>query len=237
MEDKRKTLVLFDVGAVLVKLDYKSFFDKAAEIRGCSREEFVQVYNASNIEIDSFTGKLSVEENLAKVAGLVSPSPHKPVSKEQVKEMIKLNWLGEVRKVVDLKARIFNAGYSVGILSNMGEFAFEIIGNQWPDVFDLYDDSMPAVYSFKVGSIKPQPEIYQHIKGYNKVIFIDDKESYLRTGIEQFGWLGIHFTPYIDPSEAIRAQHNDATKPKNNFYMAKSSKELESCLKKLGLKI
>jgi FMN phosphatase YigB (HAD superfamily) len=234
-ENKRNTLVLFDVGAVLVKLDYKSFFDKAAEIRGCAREEFVQMYNASNIEIDSILGKMDAQENLEKVGKLVSPSCH--LSNEQTGVLLKLNWPGEIREVVDLKHKVFKAGYSVGILSNIGEFAFDAIGGQWPDIFDLYDPSMPAVYSYRVGSMKPQQKIYEQVKGYGKVILIDDKESYLRTGIEHFGWIGIHFTPYIDHAEAIRAQHNDTTKPANDFYVADSQKELEGCLRKLGLKI
>jgi FMN phosphatase YigB (HAD superfamily) len=235
MNDKRKTLVLFDVGAVLVKLDYKSFFDKAAEIRRCSREDFVQAYNASNIEIDSMIGKMGVEDNLARIAELVSPS--KPISTEQVEALIKLNWPGKVSEVIDLKSRIFKAGYSIGLLSNISPFALEAIGSQWPDIFELYDDSMPAVYSYRVGSMKPRPEMYSRVKGYDNVIFIDDKESYLRTGIEQFGWIGIHFTPYIDHAEAIRAQHNDTTRPAKKFYVADSPKELEGRLRKLGLKI
>jgi FMN phosphatase YigB (HAD superfamily) len=235
MKGKRKTLVLFDVGAVLVKLDYKSFFEKAAEIKGCAKEEFVQMYNASNIEVDAMLGKISSEENLEKVARLISPSC--PLPNEQVKALLKLSWPGEIREVVDLKKRIFQAGYSIGLLSNMSPFALEAIGGKWPDIFKLYDNSMPAIYSFEVGSLKPQPEIYERAKGFERVLFIDDKESYLRTGIEQFGWTGIHFTPYIDPSEAIRAQHNDTVKPKRNFYEASSAQNLENCLKSLGINI
>lgn len=235
MNDKRSTLVLFDVGAVLVKLDYKSFFDKAAKIRGCSREEFVQVYNTSNIEVDSMIRKMSVEENLEKVANLVSPG--NPLPAEQVKALIKLNWPGKIDDVVDLKSRIFKAGYSIGLLSNISLFALETISNQWPDIFELYDDSMPKIYSYSVGTMKPHPKMYEQIKGYDKVILIDDKESYLRTGIEQFDWTGILFTPYIDHAEAIRAQHNDTTKPAKNFYVADSPKDLEGRLRKLGLKI
>jgi FMN phosphatase YigB (HAD superfamily) len=235
MKGKRKTLVLFDVGAVLVKLDYKSFFEKAAEIKGCTKEEFVQMYNASNIEVDAMLGKMSSEENLEKVARLVSPSC--PMPNEQVKALLELNWPGEIREVVDLKERIFQAGYSIGLLSNMSPFALETIGRKWPDIFKLYDNSMPAIYSFKVGSLKPQPKIYEQIKGYDKVIFIDDKESYLRTGIEQFGWAGILFTPYIDPSEAIRAQHNDSSRPAHNFYVAASGKELEKRLQGCGINV
>jgi FMN phosphatase YigB (HAD superfamily) len=235
MKGMRKTLVLFDVGAVLVKLDYKSFYEKAAQIRGCTTDEFGKVYSESNIELDALLGKISAEENLSGVANLISPNT--PIPKEQIMGLIKLNWPGEIREMIDLKSRAYRAGYSVGLLSNMSAFALDTINGQWPDVLDLYDNSMPAIYSFQVGSVKPQPEIYQQIKGYNRVIFIDDKESYLRTGIEQFGWLGIHFTPYIDPSEAIRAQHSDSTKPKHNFYATASAKDLENCLKSLGVRI
>ncbi len=235
MKGMRKTLVLFDVGAVLVKLDYKSFYEKAAQIRGCTTDEFAKVYSESNIEIDALLGKISVEENLSGVANLISPNT--PIPKEQIMGLIKLNWPGEIREMIDLKFRAYRAGYSVGLLSNMSAFALDTINRQWPDVLNLYDNSMPAIYSFQVGSVKPQPEIYQQIKGYNRVLFIDDKESYLRTGIEQFGWAGILFTPYIDPSEAIRAQHNDSSRPAHNFYVAASGKELEKRLQGCGINV
>lgn len=43
MRNNRKTLVLFDIGAVLLKLDYNSFFEKAAEIRGCLKEVGIKI--------------------------------------------------------------------------------------------------------------------------------------------------------------------------------------------------
>lgn len=235
MQDKRKTLILFDAGAVLLKLDYGSFFREASKIRGCTSEEFAKLYNKSVIETDSLSGKLSDEETLEKTSKLISP--YKPISIEETVNLIKLNWPEEISDVVNLKKRVYEAGYSIGLFSNTSNFAIETISKQWPEIFETYDTSMPKIYSFQVGSVKPQVEMYQKIKGYNRVIFIDDKESYLKTGIEKFGWVGIHFTPYIDNAESIRAQHNDTTKPEKDFYTADSIKALEKCLITLGIKI
>lgn len=237
MQDKRKTLILFDAGAVLVKLDYGSFFREASKIRGCSSEEFAKLYNESGIETDSLSGKLSDEETLEKTSKLISP--YKPISIEETVNLIKLNWPEEISDVVNLKRRVFDAGYSIGLFSNISNFALDTISNQWSEIFETYDASMPKIYSFQVGSVKPQVEMYQKIKGYDRVIFIDDKESYLRTGIEKFGWIGVHFTPYIDNAESIRSHnnHSDKTKPENNFYTVDSIKALEKCLITLSVKI
>jgi hypothetical protein len=75
------------------------------------------------------------------------------------------------------------------------------------------------------------------VRGYNTVVFIDDKESYVRVGAEH-GWKCILFTPYVDPAEAIRAVHGDTTLPKSeNVRVADSVEEVVDALKHFGLKL
>ncbi|MCK5347559.1 MAG: hypothetical protein KAR20_29320, partial [Candidatus Heimdallarchaeota archaeon] len=93
MEDKRKTLVLFDVGCVLVKLDYGSFYREAAKLAGESTplaaEEFKQRYISSGIEEQINLDQMSGPEFLDKMSKMISG---KPIDKSALCKAIDVCW-------------------------------------------------------------------------------------------------------------------------------------------------
>src|SRR3989338_5208345 len=100
-------------------------------------------------------------------------------------------WPRQVEKVVALKRKIHDAGYSVGIFSNMTELALGILSARFPEVFETYDPASPKIYSFETGSTKSEDKMYERIRGYGKVILIDDNAAYVARAVERFGWKGI----------------------------------------------
>lgn len=231
-----KTLVLFDVGAVLLGLEYNRFYEEASKIsKSQTAEQFKKNYISSNIEYEHLSGSINKSGYLKKLKILIDPKKH--ISDEELKNIIGNCWSGQIDETVELKKKNYKAGYSIGIFSNISKLGVDMISSRYPEILETYDKSFPIIYSFEVGSVKPKTPMYKKIKGYDKVILIDDKESYLKTGIEQFGWYGILFTPYIDKAEAIRAVHNDATQPLNNFRRADSISDLEKSLKYFGINI
>ena len=72
------------------------------------------------------------------------------------------------------------------------------------------------------------------IGGGENIILIDDKESYVMTAVK-LGWKGIHYSEFIDPNEAIRAQHTDQELPETNCARAKNITEVVSALKSFGV--
>ncbi len=75
--------------------------------------------------------------------------------------------------------------------------------------------------------------MYKKIEGYTKVVFIDDKEAYIKKAIEEFGWYGIVFTPLVDKEEQMRylPGHEDEIRLGNNVRIAKSIDETVRALK------
>ena len=87
-------------------------------------------------------------------------------------------------------------GYHVYILSNYSRWTYL----HTRDELSFVQDTDGALFSFEVGQIKPEPEIYQtlfsrfHLNP-KECIFIDDREENITAG-EAFGMPGIVFTSY-----------------------------------------
>ncbi len=232
-KDRQRHLVLFDIGAVLLHLDFERFYKAASSLssRYRTQEGFKEAYASSKLESDFMKGLLNSDDFLDKLRGLIDPN--REVSSEELKEIFSYRLGKPVDDVVKLKKRLRLAGYSVGIFSNTTVLDFAVF-QRYPDMLEA---TGPSIYSFQNQSLKPEPKMYGLIKGFDSVTFIDDKESYLRTGVEQFGWNGILFTPFIDRSEAIRAVHTDTSKPQERFRIANSVGELEDSLRHFGIQI
>lgn len=233
----RKTLVLFDIGAVLLELDYDTFFREAAKLSldGKSAEKFRAAYTAENLEPNFHTGKINRQDYLSRLEKLINP--RKKLSEKKLTELVGMRYKGQIDPVVELKRRLHEAGYAVGLFSNTCEIDVEIVKKRHPEMMDVYEPSNPEIFSFRAGSAKPETPMYEQIRalGFSRVVYIDDKTSYLRTGIEQFGWKGILFTPFIDKAEAMRAVHADETRPSQNFRVANSVDELTEALRYFGV--
>ncbi len=235
MNPNHSTLILFDIGGVLLELDYGQFYERAAKLSShLTAEDFKKRYIESGLEGSFLKGQLTINHYLNRIQKEIY---HEKIDKEKIIEANNRCWKHPINEVINLKKRLHETGYSIGLFSNIQPFAFEFISENYHEILEVYDSSNPAIYSNRIGSIKPEPEMYEKIKGYNKVILIEDKESYLRTGIEQFGWYGILFTPYIDKAEAIRAVHNNTEKPSKNFRVANSVEDLITSLSEFGVKL
>jgi FMN phosphatase YigB (HAD superfamily) len=204
--DKRKTLVLFDVGGVLLSLNFQNFYDRAAALSGfLTPADFKRRYVLSGIDFLACKGLVSRRESVHMLRGLIGP--REPVSDEIIESAVESAWMDPVREIVELKRRVHEAGYPVGILSNITELALEQISSRHPDIFETFDGRSPKLYSCRLGAMKPEPEIYQAVTGYGNVIFIDDKELYVYVPVRHRGWKGIWLTPWIDEAESLRAVH------------------------------
>ncbi|MBI4149105.1 hypothetical protein HY491_01530 [Candidatus Woesearchaeota archaeon] len=231
--NQKATLVLFDVGAVLVKLDYGDFYAHAAQQANVPLDTFKKQFSA--IEMDALLGKIPTAEFLSRVRALGLER----VSDKDLAALLRRCWPDEIKGMVQLKRQLHQAGYRVGIFSNMSEYALLDISGRFPSMLDTYDPSSPAVYSSRAGSVKPQPAIYGRFKryGFQKVVFIDDKASYLRAGIEQLEWYGIHYTEHINLGEAIRTAHQEQEFIHPRFRTAESVDAARAALQEFGVHV
>lgn len=234
--NRRKTLILFDVGSVLLKLDFNRFYKEASKLsENLSSEDFRKAYLHSHLEGIFLSGGINTTDCLDKLSEIISSGKEIPHSK--LIKIVSYMWKEPVEEMIELKRRVYKAGYSVGIFSNMSELGLKVISEMEPKIFETYDSSFPSIFSFKVGSIKPHPAMYQEIKGYDKVILIDDNESYIRMGIDTFEWYGILFTPFIDEAEASRPAGKSVVIPSENLRIVNSVDEVVEPLKYFGVDV
>ncbi len=233
--DNKKTLVLFDVGGVLVKLNFSKFYNEVIKLsKNISVDEFKKRFS-NEIQKYSLTGNLALEEYFEKLRGIISSGKY--ISNKEFEDLFAFALGESIDEIIKLKKRIYEAGYSVGIFSNIDDIALKIIKQMDGEVFETYDKSNPVIYSHEVGHTKIDKEMYEKISGYDRIVYIDDNENYLKIGIEKFSWYGILFTEYIDDAEAIRLVHNDKTRPEKNFKIANNIGGLENALREFGIKI
>jgi len=229
------TLVLWDVGAVLLELNYANVYQAGARISKRSIEEFKKL--SSQLEVDILNGNISYEEHQKRIRDLLK----KPdMTRQELEDFVKQTWGNEITPVVNLKQRTyFEADCPVNIFSNLDRFGFEYLSRTHPRMMQTFrPDAVPICSYFSKGT-KPQSlNMYgdgaasAEKFGCNRVVLVDDKESVLKVGIEQFGWYGIHFTPYIDHDEAIRLHSaTEQAFASDKLFVADSVEELEQALK------
>jgi HAD superfamily hydrolase (TIGR01509 family) len=97
-------------------------------------------------------------------------------------------------------------GHSLYILSNWDAQSYELLKNEFPQLFTLFDG---IVISGHVGLIKPDPAIYQHLlTTYNlnpsDCIFIDDQAHNVHAAQK----LGIHGIHHVKKKTMWQTCHN-----------------------------
>jgi len=228
----RDTLVLFDIGSTLFHLDFGEFYRRAADLsKDKNAEQFAQAYTASGLNHRVMEGVVTSEEFYEELREIIDPVH--PVSDDELKEVFGSFLLDPISEMIEIKKRVHEAGYSVGLFSNISEVAYEIISKNNPEIFE---HSVYNIFSYKVGAVKPDPKTYV-AEGFKNIIFIDDKVSYLETGLK-VGWKCIWITPYIDKAEIRITVDKDKAPPvSDDFRTANSVEEVVEALRYFGTKI
>lgn len=99
--------------------------------------------------------------------------------------------LAPIQEMIDLFHEVRRQGYKVYILSNMPKETHE----ELVELHDFFNYPDGEIYSYKVGAIKPQPQIYEALLNTYKLhphesIFIDDREENILAA-KKFGIEGI----------------------------------------------
>jgi FMN phosphatase YigB (HAD superfamily) len=224
----RKTIVLFDIGGVLLRLNYWNFIAACAKASGCTEEEFRENYIQSNVERRALAGKIDAEGFLKEFEKVIRNG----ITEPKMMELIAMTWGEPIAENIKLKKRIYDAGYSVGLFSNISDIAFRILSKRHPEVFDLFDPSFPKFFSCQIGEIKPNKKMYEKVKGYDSIVYIDDDLAYVAEAARR-GWKGIFFTQYIDKDEVQRTF--DRETKTDGIITANSQKELMEALRQSGI--
>src|SRR5580700_7381166 len=186
-----QTVLVFDLGKVLVDFDYTIAARKIAARSPKSPKDLHSFLGSSPILLEYESGKLT-----------------RPQFYEAIREAI--GFLGtleefgsyfadiftEMPGTIALHAELRQRGYKTYILSNTNDLAVEHVRRNFP-FFKHFDG---YILSYEVGGMKPEPKIYEALETMTgrrgaDLVYIDDRPENIETGLAR-GWRAIlHETP------------------------------------------
>lgn len=185
------SVIVFDLGNVLISFDYKPFIQKLNEIRSNLGDELYSRYRENYHIHRAFEAGLMTEGQFLDTmsewtGGLVEKEYFCKIFSDiftEKKEMTSL--------LPKLKER-----YKLVLLSNTNSIHKKYGYEHYP--FLKYFDKL--CLSHEIGAVKPEEKIYAAVTGYTKLppeehIFIDDIKEYAEGAINN-GWDAVHFTGY-----------------------------------------
>lgn len=183
--------VIFDVGRVLLALDFEPLLNCFAQSAGS--RTMPEIIAAIDLEAHE-RGEFSGEELIDRLHGL---TPH--LERHQLHQ----SWLGMFEPVHEMfaLARQLKGQYRVYLLSNVGDLHWAHLNEQY-DLIGTVHDVLP---SFQTGAIKPDERIYELAEQRfqltpQRTVFIDDLLPNVTTA-RQRGW---HSIQHQAPQQTIQ---------------------------------
>jgi HAD superfamily hydrolase (TIGR01509 family) len=191
MPDKKYSVIVFDLGMVLVLFDYNIALERLEKIERGIGVNYLNHYKSNYETHRQFErGDISEEEFLKETMIVFDGGIDKETFKKIYSEIFTVNddvaaLLPELKK-----------NYKLMLLSNTNSIHKEYGWKNY--MFLKYFDKL--VLSYEVGAVKPEEKIYRAVeKASNRPpyehIFIDDVKEYAEAAIN-YGWDGIQFSGY-----------------------------------------
>ena len=184
--------VVFDLGKVLVDFDYGIAARALAARSRVPVEEVRHIIDQSPMLVTYELGKLATKvfyNQVCEATGFCG----------DLDEFGRLfgDIFTPIDEMIELHARLRQAGVSTYIFSNTNELAVAHIRKTFP-FFSNFDG---YIYSFEQGAMKPSPAIYEAVERTTRhageaILYIDDRLENVEAG-HQRGWAVIH---HQDPS-------------------------------------
>ena len=183
--------IIFDLGNVLVKYSPENFLGKY--VKSENQDVFITNVFKSNEWLELDRGTLSYEDAIEIFSKRV------PEEKESIERLFRENissCIFPIKENVEIMRNLKKNGYSVYILSNFHQPAFEYIKENWDFIREFDGDVVSCYYHY----IKPERAIYETILNkYNLIpsetIFIDDVEANIK-GAKEVNIDGIHLPDF-----------------------------------------
>jgi len=193
MINNKYSAIVFDLGQVLVRFDYKYFVEKVKRHKDEIGEQFMELYKKNyNIHRDFEKGIISEKDFIAQMLNYLDHVIDEETFCQYWSDIFSLND-NVVAILSELKKK-----YKLYLLSNTNSI-HKKYGYQHYEFLKCFDK---LFLSHEVGYIKPEKEIYQSVEkvsGFasNEHIFIDDILEYVDAA-KKLGWDGIQFVGYDD---------------------------------------
>lgn len=209
-QDTGISTVIFDIGDVLVSANIKDYLMADPEIPNEIVDELLKLWFINKDEVDDTMDLDTYREIVNKRMGVEFSKYIPKLFKYNVECVTAFNYT--IPMIQDLKDK----GYKVYYLSNWSAWTHDLL--QEAGKFDFLKLMDGGVFSYDVGYMKPNEEIYKILLNKYKInpeeaIFFDDREE----NIEAANKLGIH---------GIHFPRHDASIVYNNLYGRKLAKTI-----------
>ena len=189
MNTTKITVIVFDLGNVLLPFNYKVAINKLNKIESGLGEKFITFYN------DNYQFHRSFEKGELAETDFIN------------KMLAALNNKISVAQFCEIYSNIFKENKDItALLPNLKKnFTLVLLSNTnsihkkygWKD-YPFLKNFDKLILSHEVKSVKPEKEIYNCVEKYTKEpakqhLFIDDIAEYCETA-KNLGWDAIHFT-------------------------------------------
>ncbi len=193
MINKKYSAVVFDLGQVILRFDYKYFVEKVNNHKQGIGEKFLELYKKNyHIHRDFERGKIPEEIFTSQMLNYLDSIIDAETFCKYWSDIFSLN--EDVAALLPL----LKQEYKLYLVSNTNSI-HKKYGFQHYEFLKLFDK---LFLSHEVGFIKPEKEIYLAVEkesGFpsDEHIFIDDILEYVDAA-KQLGWDGIQFKGYDD---------------------------------------
>lgn len=195
MSKRKYSVVVFDLGNVLIPFDYKTALQKLNKIDGSLGDKFWKYYMENyKLHRDFERGDISEENFINKMLEVLENKVDRETFCNLYSKIFTEN------KDVTGLLPVLKKDYLLVLLSNTNSLHMEYGWKDYP--FLKYFDKL--ILSHQVNSVKPERKIYLAVEEFTRKpsaehIFIDDVREYVDAAVN-LGWGGIKFD---DPEQLI----------------------------------
>lgn len=170
----------FDLGNVVINFDYSLVIEKIRDKLTLPAEDFVGTVLGGEFIPELEKGLITVPEFYSRCVSFFKADINYADFKKLWCDMFWPN-----RPVIEL-IRKLKPSYPLYLISNISELHFDYLYGEFREVLDLFDQ---LILSYRVKSIKPEPEIYNcllSVSGLNapEIVYIDDRRDLVDKAME-----------------------------------------------------
>ncbi len=185
----KPTWIIFDVGGVLIDIDFRKSSEKFAAKTGASVETGLAFFDFEGVWHQFERGDFSSEALFAKMNTALHGTLTEPEILDCLFEIIR----GEKKDMTQLVQEL-SATYELGCLSNTNPYHWKFMNTELP-AFSYFKKKFA---SFQLGLAKPDVQIFDHVRRElgvpaEEILLIDDSERNIE-GAKAAGWQAVHFT-------------------------------------------
>jgi len=179
--------IIFDLGGVLVDIDFKSFLKTLAQHYEISEKELIK-YKSIEIHEDYMKGLLTSEHFYSSIL----PDFDKKLSCDQFKQLWNSILIGQKDDTAEIVEKLDNR-YNLALMSNIDPWHFSFCYENYPIIRKFENRFL----SYELHSIKPERDFYLHVTKIlntetHHCLFIDDLVENIKTA-QDLGFNTIHF--------------------------------------------